>query len=79
MRARISIISIRIICAITSRRCSGPTLADIDLDLKAFEERVNSHLVGKWVNIASRTAGFVHKFFDGELADALAGRRTRAL
>jgi len=49
----------------------GPTLADIDLDLKAFEERVNSHVVGKWVNIASRTAGFVHKFFGGKLADAL--------
>ncbi|MEP7184266.1 MAG: methionine--tRNA ligase [Rhodanobacter sp.] len=42
---------------------------DVDLDLKAFEERVNSHLVGKWVNIASRTAGFTHKFFDGKLAD----------
>jgi methionyl-tRNA synthetase len=41
---------------------------DVDLDLKAFEERVNSHLIGKWVNIASRTAGFVHKFFDGRLA-----------
>src|SRR5690242_3514792 len=49
----------------------GPTLADIDLDLKAFEERVNSHLVGKWVNIASRTAGFVQKLFGGRLADAL--------
>ncbi|HET8897554.1 MAG TPA: methionine--tRNA ligase [Rhodanobacteraceae bacterium] len=49
----------------------GPTLADVDLDLKAFEERVNSHLVGKWVNIASRCAGFVHKFFDGRLADSL--------
>ncbi|HVT31174.1 MAG TPA: methionine--tRNA ligase [Rhodanobacteraceae bacterium] len=49
----------------------GPTLADIDLDLKAFEERVNSHLVGKWVNIASRTAGFLHKHFDGKLAQAL--------
>ncbi len=46
----------------------GPSLADIDLDLKAFEERVNSHLVGKWVNIASRCAGFLHKFFDGKLA-----------
>jgi methionyl-tRNA synthetase len=46
----------------------GPTLADVDLDMKAFEERVNSHLVGKWVNIASRCAGFVHKFFDGRLA-----------
>ncbi|GLQ96565.1 methionine--tRNA ligase [Dyella mobilis] len=44
------------------------TPVDVDLDLKAFEERVNSHLVGKWVNIASRTAGFVHKFFDGRLA-----------
>jgi methionyl-tRNA synthetase len=42
---------------------------DVDLDLKAFEERVNSHLVGKWVNIASRTAGFVQKFFDGKLVD----------
>jgi methionyl-tRNA synthetase len=45
------------------------TPVDVDLDLKAFEERVNSHLVGKWVNIASRTAGFVQKFFDGKLAD----------
>jgi methionyl-tRNA synthetase len=42
---------------------------DVDLDLKAFEERINSHLIGKWVNIASRTAGFTGKFFDGKLAD----------
>ncbi|MEO7431619.1 MAG: methionine--tRNA ligase [Dokdonella sp.] len=49
----------------------GPTLADLDLDLKAFEERVNSHLVGKWVNIASRCAGFIEKFFDGKLCDSL--------
>ncbi|MGA9335673.1 MAG: methionine--tRNA ligase, partial [Rudaea sp.] len=49
----------------------NPTLADVDLDLKAFEERVNSHLVGKWVNIASRCAGFVQKFFNGRLADKL--------
>ena len=40
---------------------------DVDLDLKAFEERINSHLIGKWVNIASRTAGFVHKYFGGKL------------
>jgi len=46
------------------------TPVDVDLDLKSFEERVNSHLVGKWVNIASRTAGFVQKFFDGRLAPA---------
>ncbi len=56
----------------------GPTLADLDLDLKSFEERVNSHLVGKWVNLASRCAGFVHKLFDGTLAAALpSAERTR--
>ncbi len=44
---------------------------DVDLDLKAFEERVNSHLVGKWVNIASRCAGFIHNHFDGNLANSL--------
>ncbi|MDR2012330.1 MAG: methionine--tRNA ligase [Rhodanobacter sp.] len=49
----------------------GPTLADVDLDLKTFEERVNSHLVGKWVNLASRCAGFVHTFFHGKLAASL--------
>jgi methionyl-tRNA synthetase len=49
----------------------GPTLVDVDLDLKAFEERVNSHLVGKFVNLASRCAGFVHRHFDGRLAEAL--------
>lgn len=49
----------------------APSLADIDLDLKAFEERVNSHLVGKWVNIASRCAGFIEKHFGGMLADRL--------
>jgi len=49
----------------------GPAPVDVDLDLKAFEERVNSHLVGKWVNIASRTAAFVHKHFGGKLAATL--------
>ena len=49
---------------------------DVDLDLKAFEERVNSHLVGKWVNIASRTAGFVHKFFGGRLAPQFGAQET---
>lgn len=48
----------------------GDTPVDVDLDLKSFEERVNSHLIGKWVNIASRTAGFVQKFFEGRLAPA---------
>ncbi|HEX7340613.1 MAG TPA: methionine--tRNA ligase [Rhodanobacteraceae bacterium] len=49
----------------------GPTLADVDLDLAHFEERVNSHLVGKWVNIASRTASFLGRYFDGRLANTL--------
>ncbi|QBB71416.1 methionine--tRNA ligase [Pseudolysobacter antarcticus] len=46
----------------------GAAPTDIDLDLKAFEDRVNSHLVGKFVNIASRCAGFIEKHFDGRLA-----------
>lgn len=41
---------------------------DIDLNLEDFVQRVNSDLVGKLVNIASRCAGFIHKFFDGKLA-----------
>jgi methionyl-tRNA synthetase len=54
----------------------GAAPVDVDLDLKAFEERVNSHLVGKWVNIASRTAGFVHKFFGGRLAPQFNAQET---
>ncbi|MCX7673770.1 MAG: methionine--tRNA ligase [Thiobacillaceae bacterium] len=46
----------------------GPTLEDIDLNLEDFAARVNSDLVGKFVNIASRTAGFISKRFDGRLA-----------
>ncbi len=57
----------------------GPAPTDVDLDLVAFEERVNSHLVGKWVNIASRTAGFMHHFFDGRTAATLAPEENRRL
>lgn len=49
----------------------GPTIEDIDLNLDDFIARVNSDLVGKLVNIASRCAGFISKHFDGELSDAL--------
>jgi len=49
----------------------GPTIEDIDLNLEDFTARVNSDLVGKLVNIASRCAGFIGKRFDGRLADAL--------
>lgn len=46
----------------------GPGVEDIDLNLEDFAARVNSDLVGKYVNIASRAAGFISKRFDGELA-----------
>ena len=41
---------------------------DVDLNLGDFVQRVNSDLVGKFVNIASRTAGFINKRFNGRLA-----------
>jgi len=44
---------------------------DLDLNLEDFVQRVNSDLVGKVVNIASRCAGFVHKGFSGLLSDEL--------
>src|SRR5690606_22954452 len=44
---------------------------DLDLNLSDFVARVNSDVVGKFVNLASRCAGFVSKRFDGRLAAAL--------
>lgn len=41
---------------------------DLDLNLDDFQLRVNSDLVGKVVNIASRCAGFISKKFDGTLS-----------
>ena len=49
----------------------GSGLADIDLNLEDFVYRVNADLVGKLVNLASRAAGFVHKFNQGRLAEEL--------
>ncbi|MEO0367958.1 MAG: methionine--tRNA ligase [Pseudomonadota bacterium] len=46
-------------------------VVDMDLNLDDFIARVNSDLVGKVVNIASRCAGFINKQFDGQLADSL--------
>ena len=45
------------------------TMEDIDLNLEDFVAKVNSDLVGKYVNIASRCAGFISKRFGGALAD----------
>jgi len=44
---------------------------DIDLNLDDFMQRVNSDLVGKVVNIASRCAGFINKRFDNQLSASL--------
>jgi len=48
------------------------SVVDMDLNLEDFAARVNSDLVGKMVNIASRCAGFINKRFDN--ADGIAAR-----
>ena len=45
------------------------TMEDLDLNLQDFVARVNSDLLGKYINIASRTAGFLVKRFEGRVAD----------
>lgn len=50
---------------------TGAGVVDLDLNLEDFVARVNSDLVGKFVNIASRCAGFISKRFEGQLASAL--------
>ena len=47
----------------------GPAIEDIDLNWEDFEARINSDLVGKFVNIGSRCSGFIEKRFDGILSD----------
>lgn len=47
---------------------SSAAIDDIDLSLEDFVQRVNSDIVNKVVNIASRCAGFIHKRFDGKLS-----------
>lgn len=44
-------------------------IEDIDLNLQDFISRVNSDLVGKYVNIAARASGFIAKCFEGKLKD----------
>ncbi len=46
-------------------------IVDLDLNLEDFVTKVNSDLVGKIVNIASRCAGFIKKKFDGKLSAEL--------
>jgi methionyl-tRNA synthetase len=49
----------------------GPGVEDLDLNLEEFAGKVNSDLVGKLVNIASRCAGFIARGSGGRLADTL--------
>ncbi|HFB2485965.1 TPA: methionine--tRNA ligase [Neisseria gonorrhoeae] len=44
-------------------------IEDTDLNLQDFISRVNSDLVGKYVNIAARASGFIAKRFEGKLKD----------
>lgn len=46
-----------------------PRIDDIDLNLEDFVQKVNSDIVGKIVNIASRCAGFINKRFNGVLSE----------
>ncbi|MGR5146062.1 methionine--tRNA ligase [Photobacterium alginatilyticum] len=45
---------------------------DLDLNLEDFTQRVNSDVVNKIVNLASRNAGFIAKRFEGKLSDSFA-------
>jgi methionyl-tRNA synthetase len=47
------------------------TMEDIDLNLEDFAARINSNLIGKYVNIASRSANFISKHFSGRLSEQL--------
>lgn len=47
------------------------TMEDIDLNLEDFVAKVNSDLIGKYINLASRAAGFISKRFGGKLAGTI--------
>jgi methionyl-tRNA synthetase len=47
------------------------SMSDLDLSFSDFLARVNSDLVGKFINLASRTAGFITKRFEGKLSRQL--------
>src|SRR6185437_5235510 len=47
-------------------------IEDLDINFDDFMQRVNADLVGKFINIASRCASFLHKYFEGKCSDKLA-------
>jgi methionyl-tRNA synthetase len=53
------------------------SMEDIDLSLEDFTQRVNSDLVGKYINIASRSANFISRHFNGKLLEEPFGERFR--
>jgi len=50
------------------------TMEDIDLSLEDFVAKVNSDLIGKYVNIASRIHGILHKHFSGRIGNIVLGK-----
>jgi methionyl-tRNA synthetase len=54
---------------------SGSGIDDMDMNLDEFTTRLNSEIVGKLVNIASRCAGFITKHSAGKLANSLADEK----
>ena len=50
----------------------GPGIDDMDMNLDEFATRLNSEIVGKLVNIASRCSGFITRISGGQLAQSLA-------
>ncbi len=47
-------------------------IEDLDINFDDFMQRVNADLVGKFINIASRCASFLHKYFEGKCSKKLA-------
>ena len=56
----------------------GPGIDDMDMNLDEFATRLNSEIVGKLVNIASRCAGFITRTSGGKLAHSFADRELYA-
>ena len=49
----------------------GTGVDDIDLSVDDFMQKNNSDLVNKYINLASRSANFIEKYFDGKLSETL--------
>jgi methionyl-tRNA synthetase len=52
---------------------------DLDLNWEDFIQRVNSDLIGKYINGASRTAGFINKLFEGKLSQNIPSQHSELI